>query len=131
MTYHILHVQKLRAPGSGWNGEITSTVCIFLKTEHCALFMWKKEMIGDAGFSGGRERWSAIFDTDVTKVLQKDFAEKMVCDVGYCTPKLVNVSEDLHDDEVDPGMEGDDATEEIARKKRKKKRQDQGWCRII
>ena len=88
-------------------------------------------MIGDAGFSGGRERWSAIFDTNVDLVLRVEFAGKMVGGLGHCTPNLVNLCEDLHDDEVDPGMEGDDATEEIVRKKTKKKRKDQGWCRII
>ena len=53
-------------------------------------------------------------------------------DVGYCTPTLVHVCEDLHDDEVDPGdawrdwhmddpgLEGDDETEEIVRKIRRR-----------
>ena len=58
-------------------------------------------------------------------------------DVGYCSPKLVNVCEELHDDEVglgdewrdwhvdDPGLECDDETEAIVRKERKKG-EDQG-----
>ena len=105
----------------------------FIKTEHCALFLSKKEIPGDAGFSVVRERWSAIFDTDVTKVLYSEFAGKMVVDVGYCTPTPVHVCEEFHCDEVDlgdvpwrdwhmddPGLEGDDETEEIVRKIRRR-----------
>ena len=56
-------------------------------------------------------------------------------DVGYCSPKLVNVCEELHDDEVDlgdewrddwhmddPGLDGDEETEAIVRKKRRRER---------
>ena len=51
-----LCVQKLRCePEEGWSGEITYTVCVFLETEHCVLFLSQKEMVGDDGFSVGRE----------------------------------------------------------------------------
>ena len=72
------------SPRKGWSGEITSTVCVFLalkmkkktaqgargrggverlhlpvcvffETEHCVLFLSQKEMVGDDGFSVGRE----------------------------------------------------------------------------
>ena len=35
----------------------------------------------------------------------KQNSQEDVVDVGYCTPNLVNVCEDLHDDEVDLGDE--------------------------
>ena len=53
----------------------------------------------------------------------KQNSQEDVVDVGYCTPTLVHVCEDLHGDEVDmgdvpwmdwhmddPGLEGDDET---------------------
>ena len=67
------------------------------------------------------------FSIPTSRMSSKKISQDDVVDVGYCSPNLVNVCEDLHDDEVDPGMEGDDETEKIVRKKRK----DQGWCRII
>ena len=62
------------------------------------------------------------FSIPTSRRFSKKISQDDVVDVGYCTRNLVNLCEDLHDDEVDPGMEGDDETEKIVRKKR----QDQG-----
>ena len=52
-----------------FSGKTTSSVCVWLKTEHCALCVSQKMMVGDAGFPGGGERWSAVFNTGVEIVL--------------------------------------------------------------
>ena len=59
---------ELRGHGTDWSGEVTSTVCVFLETEHCVLFLSQKEMVGDDGFSVGREDGVRFFDTDVDVV---------------------------------------------------------------
>ena len=44
-----------------WTGEVASAVCA---SELCALFRSHTGIVGDAGSRRGRERWSAVFDTD-------------------------------------------------------------------
>ena len=96
----------------------------------------KKVMVGDAGFSGGMERWNAVVDEGVGTVPCVESAGKMVGDVGCCTPNPMDVCEDLHDDELDlggewrdwhmddPELESDDENEGNVRKSRKKKEKD-------
>ena len=70
---------------------MVSTVCVSLcKTEPCGLFV----MADDAGLSGGGENWSAVVDAGVDLVCLQNRCGKM-CDVGYCTPYLVDICGDL------------------------------------
>ena len=83
------------SPRKGWSGEITSTVCV------CVLFLSQREMVGDDGFSVGREdgvRFST--PTSIWSRGQNSQGRCFVTTLDIFTPTPVNVCEDLHDDEV-------------------------------
>ena len=66
LALNVLAVLKNWARGVRrmWTGEVASAVCASLKTELGTLFRSHKVIVRDAGPRRGRERWSAVFDTD-------------------------------------------------------------------